>query len=382
MDFAFSDEQLAIAREIKSFAKKELNKSVLERDEDNLFDRDGWAKCAEFGILGLPIPKEYGGEGADIVTTILAMESLGNGCHDNGLVHSINSHLWGCSIPILKFGSQEQKKKYLPELCRGELIGAHAVTEPDAGSDVFSISTSAVKNKDCYIINGAKSIVSNGPIADVIIVFAATDSKKRFAGGVSGFIMEKRTPGMSIGRPLKKMGLHTSPISELFFKDCKVPEDQLLGKAGFGTSIFNETMVWERSCLFASHIGAMERILDACVAYAKSRKQFGKYIGSYQAVSHQIAEIKMNIELGRLMLYKIGWLKLQGKKTMLETAIAKLFISENLKKAALTAVQIHGAYGYMAEMGIEKELRDSVAATIYSGTSEIQRNIITKYLGL
>jgi len=382
MDFEFTAEQLAIAREIKAFAKKELNLSVLERDTESRFDRDGWKKCAEFGILGLPIPSEYGGEGADILTTILAMESLGNGCCDNGLVHSINSHLWGCSIPLLRFGSEEQKEKYLPALSKGQIIGAHAVTEPDAGSDVFSITTSAVKTGDSYILNGSKSIVSNGPIADIVIVFAVTDPQRSFAGGVSGFIVEAGIPGMTIGSPLKKMGLNTSPISEIFFKDCKIPQLQLLGKEGFGTGIFNETMVWERSCLFACHIGTMERILDECINYAKSRKQFGRFIGSYQAVSHQMSDMKMNIELGRLMLHKIGWLKLQGKKIMLETAIAKLFISEGLKKAALAAVQIHGAYGYMAEMGIEKEVRDSVAATIYSGTSEIQRNIISKYLGL
>jgi alkylation response protein AidB-like acyl-CoA dehydrogenase len=382
MDFDWSSEQLAIYNEIRSFAKRELNDNILERDNEGKFSWEGWKKCAETGILGLPIPKEYGGAGADILTTIFTMEALGYGCRDNGLVHSINSHLWGCVIPILKFGTDKQKQTYLPDLSKGELVGGHAVTEPDAGSDVFSLKSSAIKKGNYYIINGSKSIVSNAPIADIIIVFAATAPDKGFLGGVSAFIVSKKAVGLKVGKPLEKMGLNTSPISELFFDDCKIPVSSILGSAGSATRIFQETMEWERSCLFACHIGATQRILETCVRYAKDRKQFGQSIGKFQSISNKIARIKMNLELGKLILYKLGWLKEQNKNIMLETSIAKLFISENLKSAAMDAVQIHGFYGYMKEMGIEKELRDAIPATIYSGTSEIQHNIIARCLGL
>jgi alkylation response protein AidB-like acyl-CoA dehydrogenase len=382
MDFGWEAAQISIYKEIKEFAKKELNDSVLERDKDGSFDWNGWKKCAEMGILGLPVPESYGGAGEDFLTTTLAMEGLGYGCSDNGLVHSINSHLWGCEIPILKFGTEAQKKSYLPLLCKGEKVGAHALTESDAGSDVFSIRTSAVRDGDSYVINGSKSIVSNGPIADLIVVFAVTDPGKKFLGGISGFLVERGMKGLDIGKPFEKMGLNTSPIGEVFFNECRVPAENLLGREGGGAAIFQETMEWERSCLFSCHIGVMERLLEVCVKYAKSRLQFGKPIGKYQSVAHKLADLKMKIELGRLMLYKLGWLKMQGKNVLLETAISKLFISEGLKEAALDAVQIHGAYGYMKELGIEKELRDAIPSTIYSGTSEIQRNIIARHLGL
>ena len=382
MDFKWSDEQLAIHKEIKAFAQKELNDDLVERDKSGTFYLDGWRKCAEIGIQGLPVPNEYGGPGADILTTIFAMEALGFGCKDNGLIHAINSHMWGCEIPILKFGTDRQKDAYVPGLCKGKIIGAHAVTEPDAGSDVFSIKTSAVKDGGHYVLNGSKSICSNGPSADVIIVFAVTSPGRGFLGGISGFIVEKSTPGLQIGEPLEKMGLRTLPIAELFFDDCRVPAENLLGGEGSGVRIFNETMEWERSCLFACHAGTLERILNDCVRYAKDRHQFGQPIGNYQAISHKMADMKKNLELGKLMLYKIGWLKSQNKGVMLESAIAKLFIGESFKSAALDALQIFGSYGYMAEMGIEKEVRDALAATIYSGTSEIQRNIIARSLGL
>jgi alkylation response protein AidB-like acyl-CoA dehydrogenase len=382
MDFRWDDEQTAIYREIRKFAETELNDDLIERDENSTFSWDGWKKCSEMGIQGLPIPNEYGGAGADILTTLFAMEGLGYGCKDSGLIHSINSHMWGCEIPILKFGTEKQKQDYLPLLRRGKIVGGHAVTEPDIGSDVFSIKTSAVKEGSYYLIDGSKSIVSNAPIADIIIVFAATNPNRGFLGGISAFIVEKNTPGLRVGEPLGKMGLKTSPIAELFFDSCKVSSDKLLGEEGSAVRIFNETMEWERSCLFACHIGTMERILNTCVRYAKERHQFGQPIGKYQSISNKIADMKKNLELGKLMLYKIGWLKSQNKNIMLETSIAKLFISESFKMAALDAVQIYGSYGYMSELGIEKDLRDSIASTIYSGTSEIQRNIIARCLGL
>ncbi|MFX0204244.1 MAG: acyl-CoA dehydrogenase family protein [Candidatus Hodarchaeota archaeon] len=382
MDFQFTDEQLAIHKEIRKFSQKELNRLALERDKSEEFSWDGWKKCAEIGIQGLPISEEYGGSAADALTTILAMEGLGYGCEDNGLIHSINSHMWGCEIPILNFGTDEQKQKYLPDLCRGEAIGGHAVTEPDAGSDAFALKTEAKKRNNYYLLNGSKSIVSNAPISDLIIVFAVTNPSRKFLGGISAFIVEKNAPGLVVGEPLEKMGLKTSPTAELFFEDCKVPLENLLGNEGSGMPIFTETMEWERSCLFACHVGTMERILETCIRYAKNRHQFGQPIGKFQSISNKIADMKVNLELGRLILYKIGWMKNQRKNVLLETAIAKLFVSGSLTKSTLEAVQIHGAYGYLSELGIEKDLRDSIASNIYSGTSEIQRNIIARCLGL
>ena len=382
MDFKWSDEQAAVYKEVKEFARKELNKGLAERDRNGIFFLDGWRKCADMGIQGLPIPSVYGGTGSNALTTIYALEALGFGCAVHGLIHVINSHMWGCEIPIWKFGTEKQKQGYLRFLCKGEMIGGHAVTEPDAGSDVFSIKTSARKEGGYYIIDGSKSIVSNAPIADLLIVFAVTKSNHRFLGGISAFIVEKNTPGVTIGTPLEKMGLKTAPIAEVFFDGCRVPMGNLLGNEGSALRVFNETMEWERSCLFACQAGAMERILNICIEYAKNRHQFGQPIGKFQAISTKLADIKINIELGKLILYKIGWLKSHNENVLLESSMAKLFISESLKAAASDAVQIHGAYGYMSEVGIEREFRDSIASTIYSGTSEIQRNIISKFLGL
>jgi alkylation response protein AidB-like acyl-CoA dehydrogenase len=382
MDLSWNSEQRAIFEEIKSFAMKELNEDLPQRDKECTFSRIGWKKCADIGIQGLPISEEYGGAGADILTTIHAMEALGFGCKDNGLIHSINSHMWGCEIPISKFGTEKQKQTYLLSLCKGEIIGGHAITEAEAGSDAFSIKMTALRDRDHYVITGSKSIVSNGPISDVIVAFAATNPNRKFLGGISAFIVEKNTPGLNMGEPLETMGLRTSPIGELFFDECRVPVGNLLGEEGSGMRIFNETMEWEKSCLFACHLGTMERILNDCIRYAKERSQFGQRIGKFQSISNKIADLRMNVELGKLILYRVGWLKSQNKNVMLESAIAKLFISESFKAAALDSVQIHGSYGYMSELGFEKEVRDSVASTIYSGTSEIQRNIIARCLGL
>jgi len=379
MDFSWNDEQLALKNTIVEFSRKELNGNIIERDKKGKFSWDGWRKCAELGILGLPVPEEYGGSNLDILTIILAMESLGYGCKDNGLVFAINSQMWSCEEPILKFGSKAQKDKYLPKLCAGELIGGHGMTEPDSGSDAFSLQTRAVKQNDRYIINGSKMFITNAPIANLIIVFALTDKTKSW-GGISAFIVEKGTPGFAVSPPLDKMGLKTSPIGELAFEDCEVPEENRLGKEGMGMAIFNSEMEWERSCLFASHLGAMERQLETCINYAKTRRQFGQPIGKFQSISNKIADMKARIELGRLLLYKIGWLKSRGEKGLLEGAIAKLFVSESFVQSSLDAIQIHGGYGYMTDFEVERDLRDSVASTIYSGTSEIQRNVISQWL--
>ena len=254
-----------------------------------------------------------------------------------------------------------------------------AMTEPDSGSDAFSLKTRAVKQEDKYIINGSKTFITNAPISDLIIVFALTD-KERAWRGISAFIVEKGTPGFTVSRELDKLGLRTSPVGELTFDDCEVPAANLLGKEGMGMAIFNSEMEWERSCLFACHLGAMERQLETCIRYAKERRQFGQPIGRFQSISNKIADMKARIELARMLLYKIGWLKSRGERSFLEAAIAKLFISESFVRSSLDAIQIHGGYGYMTDFEIERDLRDSIASTIYSGTSEIQRNMISQWL--
>ncbi len=381
MDFSFTDEQLALAQAIGRFAEAELNGEVIANDQSGSFPWQAWKKCASMGILGLPAPEEYGGSGQGVLATVLAMEAFGHGCRDNGLVFAVNSQLWSCVIPILHFGSPAQKQRYLPRLCRGELVGGHAATEPNAGSDVFSMRTRAVRKEDGYVLNGSKTFITNAPIADVMIVFAVTDPAKGPLG-LSAFLVERDTPGLSVSKNIERLGLRTAMIGELSFDDCRVPADRLLGREGAGASIFNSEMSWERCCLFACHVGAMQRELERCVRYASERSQFGQPIGKYQSVANRIADMRTRLELARLILYKTAWLKEQGKPSALELALAKLFVSEAYVQTCLDAVQIHGAYGYSREYEIERDLRDSIASTIYSGTSEMQRITIARLLGL
>lgn len=376
MDFSLSQEQLTFRDSVIEFAKKELNKDVMENDEKSNFPWENWKKCAEMGLLSLQVPEEYGGTGADLLTTVVALEALGYACKDSGLVHAIVTHTC-CVIQISLFGNESQKKRYLPILSRGEKISAQAITEPDAGSDLISMITRAEKNGDGYVINGRKIFISNGPIAELALVFAVTNPQRIRFGGVSCFIVEKGFEGFDTGKPFRKMGLNTLQNGELVFDDCRVPAGNLLGGEGQGMVLFNEIIEWERALLMAAHLGTMERLLELSIKYSNERSQFGQSIAKYQSISNKIANMKVNVELGKLISYKVAWLKDQKKRTTLEASIGKLFLSESLRDACLDAIQIHGAYGYMKEFEIERELRDSIAATIYSGTSEMQRNIIS-----
>ena len=381
MDFSLTPEQREFKQSVLAFAERELGGDMRAREKEGAFFWDGWRKCASFGIQGLPVPREYGGLGEDIVTCMLAMQALGKGCRDSGLLFALGSHMWTCEIPILAFGNEEQKRTYLPRLVAGEIVGGHAMTEPEAGSDAYSLRTTAVADGDHYVLNGAKTFISNAPIADLLLVFATTNPKKGWAG-ITGFLVPANTPGLSVSKPLDKLGLKTSPTGEVVLEECRVPASAMLGKIGQGSAIFAAEMEWERSCLFACHLGAMERQLATCVRYAKDRKQFGKPIGSFQAIAHKIADMKVRIELGELMLHKVAWLKAQGQRSSMESAIAKLFVSESYVTSSLDAIQIHGGYGYMTEFEVERDLRDAVGGKLYSGTSEIQRNIIASLLGL
>lgn len=381
MDFSWSEEQLAYQKAAIEFAQKELNRERIENDRDAVFPSEAWRKCARFGIQGLPFPEEYGGAGADVLTTMLTMEGLGYGCRDNGLIFAMNAQMWSVMMPIHSFGTESQKRKYLPGLCSGELIGAHGMTEPDTGSDAYSLRTTALRCDGGYLLNGSKMFVTNAPVADLAVVFATVDPARKM-WGVTGFIVEKGTPGFTVSRELDKMGLRTSPMGELVFQDCFIPAENRLGPEGAGARIFNDSMEWERSCILASHIGAMQRQLEHAIQYAREREQFGQPIGKFQSVANRIVDMKLRLETARLLLYKVAWLKKNGKNAVMEAALAKLYLSESFIQSSLDAIRTLGSYGYMTEFEVERDLRDAIGGTLYSGTSDIQRNIIARLLGL
>jgi L-prolyl-PCP dehydrogenase len=381
MNFELTPDQLELRTAVRVFAREELNHDLEKRDHDGTFPRDCWQKCADFGLLGLPIAAEFGGQGQDLVTTTIAMEALGWGCRDNGLVFSLNAQMWAVEMPLAHYGSEAQKREWLPRLVGGKSIGAHAITEPGAGSDVFSLTTRAERRSGGYVLNGQKTFSTNAPIADLALAFAYL-TRDGQSPALTAFLVPRATPGVTFGRPIAKMGLRTSPMGEVTFEDCLVPATARLGPEGAGMKIFNSAMEWERACIFAGHLGAMERLLDDCIGYAKTRRQFDQPIAKFESVSDRIADMKVAIEAGRWLLYKVGWLADQGKSAVLEAAMAKLFVSEMHTQAALDALQLYGGYGYMKEYPIEREVRDALSGTLYSGTSEMQRKIIARCLGL
>ena len=381
MDFSWSPEQLEFRQAVVEFGRRALTDDVIQRDKSGSFSRDFWTRCAEFGIQGLPFPEEYGGGGADILTTVLAMEALGYACRDGGLLFGINAQMWSVQMPIHRFGNEDQRRRYLPRLCDGSWIGAHGMSEPDSGSDAFSLRTVARREGDGYVLNGTKTFVSNGPVADMFLVFATLDPSKGVLG-LTAFLVERDFPGFQVGKPIEKMGLKTSPMAELVFQDCRVPEANRLGREGRGAVIFNDSMDWERGCLLATCLGAMERQLETCLAYVHERKQFGKPIAQFQSVANRLVDMKVRLETSRLLLYKAAWARQHDKATAAEAAMAKLFLSEAWIQSCLDAVQVHGGYGFTTEYEVERDLRDSIGSTLYSGTSEIQRNLIARSLGL
>jgi alkylation response protein AidB-like acyl-CoA dehydrogenase len=363
------------------FARSALNGGRARGDDHDAFDREGWNACARFGVLGMPLPSEYGGLGLGLTALLSVMEGLGYGSRDQGLLFSINAHLWTNSIPILLYGTPEQRARYLPRLTSGELIGANGASEPDAGSDVFAMRTMATRDGDCYVLNGTKTFVSNGPVADLAVVYA-TVNPKLGATGITAFIVECSTSGMTMTKPFNKMGLRTSPMCEIVFDNCRVPEVNRLGREGRGVQVFESSMEWERGCILSTCLGVMRRQLEECIAHARTRRQFGKPIGKFQSVANKIVDMKVRLDTCRPLVYRIGRLKDQNHAAMQEAAIAKLYVSDCFVKSSLDAIQVFGGYGYMQEQGVERDLRDAVGGTIYSGTNEIQRNIIASSLGL
>jgi alkylation response protein AidB-like acyl-CoA dehydrogenase len=381
VDFALSDEQRELTEAAADFARRELNRDLAKREDAGEFPRDAWQACARFGIQGLPMPAELGGAGSDTLTTALVMEALGYGCQDNGLLFSLNAQMWSVQLPLVIFGTPEQKQAYLPGMISGEVIGGHAMTEPETGSDALHMRSRVERRGDDFVLNGAKQFITNAPVADVLLVYASDPGRPGLAG-LSAFLVDAGTPGLAISSGFEKMGLRTSPMGEIALTDCVVPASSRLGPEGAGMAIFNSSMEWERSCLFASAVGAMRRQLDACVAYARSREQFGQPIGKFQGVSNKLADMYVRLEAARLLIYRVAWLKQQGKSAAAEAAAAKLFTSESWIRSSQDAVQTHGAWGYLKDSGIERDLRDAVASTIYSGTSEIQRVVLARMLGL
>ncbi len=381
MDFAWSPEQLEFRGLVIEFARKALQDDLATRDAEGAFSRELWQRCGEFGIQGLPFPEAHGGSGRDILTTILAMEALGYGCRDNGLLFGLAAQMWSVQMPIQRFGTEDQKRRYLTRLNSGEWIGAHGMSEPDSGSDAFALRTTATQDGDTWILNGSKTFVSEAPVADLFVVFATLDRSKG-ALGLCAFLIERDTPGFGVGRKIAKMGLRTSPMAELFLDNCRVPAANLLGRPGRGVQIFNDSMEWERACILASNLGTLERLLEDSVRYARERRQFGHAIADFQAISHKLADMRLRLEAARLLLYQAAWAKDTGRNPGPAAAMAKLYLGEAMVQSCLDAVQLRGGYGYAVEYEVERDLRDAVGGTLYSGTSEIQRNLIARSLGI
>jgi L-prolyl-PCP dehydrogenase len=381
LDFSLTKEQIAFRDSVREFSGRELNPGAAERDRLGQFPAEIWKKCAKFGIFGLPMPAEYGGAKRDLLDVVLAMEALGYGCEDNGLLFAMGAQIWSMQIPILTFGSDKQKREWLPRLISGDAIGAHSVSEPEAGSDIFSLGTKATRNGTSWLLSGQKSWVTNAPVADLFLVMATVDPSLG-EKGLTTFLIERNSPGLTIRGPLEKMGVRTATMGEIVFHDCPASDENLLGKIGSGSAVFNSSMEWERAFILAPAVGAMQRELERCIQFARRREQFGKPIGKHQAVSNKLVEMRMRLETSRLLLYRTASMKSQGKRLTSEPSETKLHISESWVQNCLDAIQLHGARGYMVETGLEKQLRDALASRIYSGTSEIQKMIIAAYLGL
>jgi len=381
VNFSWTSTQTDFKNNIIAFAKEHLNDGIVDRDQNLKFSRELWKKCAEFGIQGLSVPQKYGGkfEDIDLLTATLAMEGLGYGSKDNGLPFALNAQMWTVQLPLYEFGTEAQREKYLRPMVSGDLIGAHGLTEPDAGSDVFSMKTHAKKVEGGYILNGQKRLITFGPEADIALVFANVNPKIG-KWGVTGFIVEKGTKGFIQGANNSKMGLRTVPIGDLFFEDCFIPTENRLGKEGSGWAITSYSLEYDRCSILASQLGAMERQLEESIAFVKQREQFGKPINTFQSVSNRIADMKLRLETSRLLLYKVAWLKNEGDSAMLDAALLKLQLSESFITSSMDAIRNHGGSGFLTEHGVERNLRDAIGGVLYAGTSDIQRNIISQLL--
>ncbi|MFA9432343.1 acyl-CoA dehydrogenase family protein [Egicoccus sp. AB-alg2] len=381
MDLRLSEEQEAFVASVRAFAHEHVEPGVLERDREGRWDPDVWAEVARFGLAGLPVPEAYGGSGADVLTTGLALEALAYAGRDAGLNLSLGAHLTIGCMPIALHGTEEQKQHWLPRMARGESIGAFAITEPEAGADTASMKTSARREGDVYVLNGTKTFITNGGLADVVTVVARTDPDAPAGQAFTAFLVETDRPGFKVSKELRKLGNRTSPTVELSFTDVEVPESAVLGQPGTALwAVGFECFDWERCCMIASAVGGMHRDLDECVRYAKEREAFGKPIGHYGAIQHKLAQMRIRLENARFLQRQAAWLKDRGEEHQLEASMAKAYVGEAAVESALDAVQLHGGWGYVDEFHVERSLRDAKLASIGGGTTEIQELLISRML--
>ena len=363
-----------MARQLfKDFAENEVKPVAQETDETEHFPMETVKKMAKSGFMGIPIPKEYGGQGCDILTYIMCVEELAKVCGTTSVIVSAHTSL--CADPILTYGTEEQKKKYLPKLASGEYIGAFGLTEPGAGTDAAGQQTTAVLDGDNYILNGSKIFITNGGVADTFIVFAMTD-KSQGTRGISAFIVEKDFPGFSIGKKEDKLGIRASSTTELIFEDCVIPKENLVGKEGKGFGIAMKTLDGGRIGIAAQALGIAEGAYEEAVKYMKERKQFGRPLSAFQGLQWMIAEMETKIEAAKLLVYKAAWLKQNKLPYSVDAAKAKLFAAEVAMDVTTKAVQLHGGYGYTKEYPVERMMRDAKITEIYEGTSEVQKMVI------
>ncbi len=375
MNFELSESQQHIRREAIDFARRELTSGEVNAT----FDRDGWRKCAAFGAMGVTVPADFGGRGQTLDEFVAMFEGLGYASRRLGLFIAINAHVFGVVEPLYKAGTDEQKAKFLRKLATGEWVGAHSVTEPDGGSDLGSMSTVARQDGDQWVINGKKRYTTCGAGADLHVVYAKMDDPERYR--LSCFLIEPGTPGMTV-RPLPATGLHGSGLSEVTYENVRVPVGNIIGRPGSGGMLFQGSIERERACIFGFVLGAMERELELAVEYANKRVVGGRAIAAHQAVSHRIADMKVRLDVSRMLLYRVTALKAANARAPLDAAVAKLFISESFLQNSLDLIRVHGGNGFVTEGGVEGFLRDALGTIIFSGTSDIQRNIIAGQLGV
>lgn len=378
MYFQLSEEHEMLRKMVRDFAKNEVAPTAAERDEEERFDRGIFNQMAELGLTGIPWPEEYGGIGSDYLAYVIAIEELSRVCASTGV--TLSAHVSLAGWPIFKFGTEEQKQHYLRPLAEGTKIGAYGLTEPGSGSDSGAMKTTAKKDGDHYILNGSKIFITNGGEADIYVVFAVTDPEKKQRGGVSAFIIEKDFPGFSVGKKEKKLGIRSSPTTEIIFEDCKVPAENLLGEEGDGFKIAMMTLDGGRNGIAAQAVGIAQGALDAAIEYAKDRHQFGKPIGMQQGIGFKLADMATKVEAARLLTYQAAWRESVGEPYGLQSAMSKLFAGDIAMEVTTEAVQIFGGYGYTKEYPVERYMRDAKITQIYEGTNEIQRLVISRML--
>ena len=378
MDFTLSKEHEMARQLFREFAEKEVKPLAQEVDETETFPRETVEKMAKLGFMGIPVPKEYGGQGCDILTYAMCVEELSKVCGTTGVIVSAHTSL--CCDPILTYGTEEQKQKYLVPLAKGEKLGAFGLTEPGAGTDAQGQQTKAVLDGDEWVLNGSKCFITNGKEADVYIVFAITgvvEKRGRLTKEISAFIVEKGTPGFTFGTKEKKMGIRGSSTYELIFTDCRIPKENLLGQQGKGFAIAMHTLDGGRIGIASQALGLAEGALETTINYVKERKQFGRAIGAFQNTQFQLADMATKCEAAKLLVYKAARAKNTQKVYSVEAAQAKLYAAEVAMEVTTKAVQLHGGYGYIREYDVERMMRDAKITEIYEGTSEVQRMVIS-----